>query len=199
MLKNEFLISELAEKADVTVRTIRYYLAEGLLPAPIIHGKYAYFTREHLDRLELIRRLKDIYLPLEDIKNILNNASGEDISKLLSYQDALRQTALSPKPEQQPKRPGKAALEYISKIKEPYPAKRESGQPELYKIEVSERHIGKETYSETTKRETWEHIQLAPGVELLVMATIDPDLRVQIKKLVQYAQQLFTKKSGGTK
>ena len=51
-------IQELAERARVTTRTIRYYTEQGLLPAPE-RGRPARYTEEHLQRLELIRRLKE--------------------------------------------------------------------------------------------------------------------------------------------
>ena len=71
MEEEKFLIHELAEKAGVTVRTIRYYTNEGLLPQPEASGKYAYYSAAHLNRLELIRRMKDAYLPLREIRQTL--------------------------------------------------------------------------------------------------------------------------------
>ena len=38
MTAEEYLIGELAKKADVSVRTIRYYISEGLLPSPQSRG-----------------------------------------------------------------------------------------------------------------------------------------------------------------
>ncbi|MEZ0163135.1 MerR family transcriptional regulator, partial [Streptomyces griseorubens] len=48
-------IDELAARAGVTVRTVRFYGTKGLLPPPVLGprrvGRYG---REHLARLELI-------------------------------------------------------------------------------------------------------------------------------------------------
>jgi DNA-binding transcriptional MerR regulator len=71
MTTEELLIHELAEKAGVSVRTIRYYIEEGLLPPPTYEGKYSFYSTAYLDRLELIRRLKDSYLPLREIREIM--------------------------------------------------------------------------------------------------------------------------------
>jgi DNA-binding transcriptional MerR regulator len=52
-----YTISQLAEAAGVTPRTIRYYTAEGLLPRPDARGQYALYSQDHLLRLQLIGRL----------------------------------------------------------------------------------------------------------------------------------------------
>src|SRR5690242_10862011 len=59
MLENEqtYTIEELAEQVGTPVRTIRFYIAEGLLSGPGTRGKAASYSGEHLLRLRLIRRL----------------------------------------------------------------------------------------------------------------------------------------------
>lgn len=67
----EFGLSELTEAAGVSVRTVRYYIAEGLLPPPVGGGARSAYTTGHLDRLRLINRLKAAYLPLKEIRRQL--------------------------------------------------------------------------------------------------------------------------------
>src|SRR5688500_20390261 len=76
-------IAELAEEADVTPRTIRYYVEQGLLPPPG-RGRNAEYTEEHLQLLELIGRLKRHYLPLEEIRAMLQRLNREEIEELLT-------------------------------------------------------------------------------------------------------------------
>ena len=76
-------IAELAEEAEVTTRTIRYYVEQGLLPPPG-RGRIAEYTEEHLQLLGLIGRLKRHYLPLEEIRDMLQRLSREEIEKLLA-------------------------------------------------------------------------------------------------------------------
>ncbi len=71
LFEKKFLINELAKRAKTTVRTIRYYTSEGLLPQPETDGKYAYYDENHLRRLELILRLKEAFLPLKEIRQIM--------------------------------------------------------------------------------------------------------------------------------
>lgn len=76
-----FSLEELTSLADVTVRTVRYYIAEGLLPPPVSAGRNASYTREHLDRLRLIARLKEEFLPLKEIRRRLQSMTEEEIAE----------------------------------------------------------------------------------------------------------------------
>jgi DNA-binding transcriptional MerR regulator len=78
-----YTISQLAERAGVTPRTIRYYTAEGLLPRPDARSQYALYGQEHLLRLRLIARLKDAYLPLGEIKAQIEHLDIDQIRDLL--------------------------------------------------------------------------------------------------------------------
>ncbi len=81
--EEQLLIGELAKRAGVTPRTIRYYTSEGLLPPPTTRGKYAYYSDEHLRRLRLIARLKEEYLPLSAIRGRLATMSAAEADRLL--------------------------------------------------------------------------------------------------------------------
>ena len=81
--EKRFLINELAKRARTTIRTIRYYTSEGLLPQPEMDGKYAFYDENHLQRLELILKLKNAYLPLREIRQImLSLTDGEVVQRL---------------------------------------------------------------------------------------------------------------------
>jgi len=79
-----YTIGDLADAAEVTPRTIRYYTAEGLLPPPDTRGRYALYGEDHLLRLRLIARLKEAYLPLSEIKARMERLSAEQVAKLLA-------------------------------------------------------------------------------------------------------------------
>lgn len=65
---------EVAERTGVTVRTIRYYQSEGLLPAPVRHGREVRYNDEHLARLELITRLQERGLRLNAIADVVRQS-----------------------------------------------------------------------------------------------------------------------------
>ena len=69
--RREYTISELAEEAGVSTRTIRYYVSEGLLPPPVGSGPTSRYTSDHREQLAIIDRLKAQYLPLREIRRRL--------------------------------------------------------------------------------------------------------------------------------
>lgn len=83
MLKENLLISDLARETGVSVRTIRYYIMEGLLPSPQVRGRYSVYDEGYLHRIKLIKILKDAYLPLSKIRELLSNLKPEEIKSTL--------------------------------------------------------------------------------------------------------------------
>ena len=70
----EYKVSELADKAGVTKRTIHYYISKGLLFPPEGSGVNSLYTDEHLERILLIKKLQAEYMPLNKIREyILDN------------------------------------------------------------------------------------------------------------------------------
>ncbi|MCQ3980774.1 MAG: hypothetical protein DPW09_45825 [Anaerolineae bacterium] len=82
--EKSYTISELAEVADVTIRTIRYYVGEGLLPAPESGGRAATYHQGHLARLNLIKLLKDEFLPLHEIGALMSGLDDQAVVELLA-------------------------------------------------------------------------------------------------------------------
>src|SRR5215216_5712279 len=79
-----YRIAELAQATGVTPRTIRFYVAEGLLPPPQGAGPAAVYGAGHRDRLELIGRLKDQYLPLKEIRRHLATLTDDEVRAWLA-------------------------------------------------------------------------------------------------------------------
>jgi DNA-binding transcriptional MerR regulator len=65
-------IDELAQKAGLTVDTIRYYAREGLLEPPQRAGRHKLYGPDHLDRLNRIRELQGRRFSLAAIRAILD-------------------------------------------------------------------------------------------------------------------------------
>jgi MerR family copper efflux transcriptional regulator len=66
-------IGDLAQRAEVTPRTVRYYESVGLLPPGERegHGQH-YYTEETLARLQKIDQLKHLGLSLDEIRDIID-------------------------------------------------------------------------------------------------------------------------------
>ena len=79
---DRYSLTELADLAGVTPRTVRYYLAQGLLPAVGQSGPGSKYGEGHLARLRLIRRLQAEHLPLAEIRRRLAGLGDADIEAL---------------------------------------------------------------------------------------------------------------------
>lgn len=69
-----FSMDELSSLAGLTPRTVRYYIAEGLLDRPAGEKRGAHYLQRHLEQLLLIRRWTDAGLSLERIRELLSGA-----------------------------------------------------------------------------------------------------------------------------
>lgn len=75
-------ISELSAVSGIPAHTIHFYGKEGLLPEPVKTGKtMAYYTEEHLERLQAIKKLREEKHSIGMIKQILDQKrTGDDTS-----------------------------------------------------------------------------------------------------------------------
>lgn len=81
-------MSELADQAKVSARTIRYYIQEGLLPSPGASGPGAHYDRSYLDRIRLIKRLQKAHLPLSEIRARIAPLDEREVRDLLNPEKA---------------------------------------------------------------------------------------------------------------
>jgi DNA-binding transcriptional MerR regulator len=67
-----FRIGDLAKQAGVKVVTIRYYEQVGLLPlCERTAGNYRVYAQAHLQRLNFVRRCRELGFSLEQIRDLL--------------------------------------------------------------------------------------------------------------------------------
>ncbi len=59
MARADMRIAELAERAGISVRNVRFYHQVGILPRPELRGRVGWYDEEHLARLRLVRRLQE--------------------------------------------------------------------------------------------------------------------------------------------
>lgn len=83
---------EFAKKANVTIRTIRYYDKQGILkPSKVNEAGYRLYTDEDFGRLQKILSLKYLGFSLEEIVAMTINDEVEDIAHSLDMQKELIQ------------------------------------------------------------------------------------------------------------
>jgi DNA-binding transcriptional MerR regulator len=170
-------IAELAQVTGLTPRTIRYYITEGLIPPPAGAGPYRTYSRDHLLRLQAIKRLKARYLPLGEIRRQLSASSPAELADLargsttkpaltaLEYLEAIRARQLPASPLPPP--PASLAPSIFAALGQP-PA---APAPPL-QLGYAESFAPSEPIEQTsrsapaTRESVWHRIVLAPGVEL---------------------------------
>jgi DNA-binding transcriptional MerR regulator len=71
-LNGRLSIGQLSKATGVKVVTIRYYEQIRLMPAPLrTDGNYRAYKREHLHRLQFIRRCRDLGFTLDQLRDLL--------------------------------------------------------------------------------------------------------------------------------
>lgn len=88
----EYKVSELAQKAGVTKRTIHYYISKGLLLPPKGNGVNSVYTDEHLDRLLLIKKLQEEYMPLNVIRDYIMEHPNEKVTEIKKTTRKIKET-----------------------------------------------------------------------------------------------------------
>ena len=76
-MKEHWRLGELADASGLPARTVRFYIARGLLDGPVKGGRGAAYTREHLARLDRIKSLQSDGRTLSEIARILSGHSQD--------------------------------------------------------------------------------------------------------------------------
>jgi DNA-binding transcriptional MerR regulator len=87
-LNGGYTVEEVAERTGTTIRTVRWYQSEGLLPSPRRAGRVALYTDEHVARLDAIRDLQAHGLTLTAIRRLLDRAPGHAATTALAFAKA---------------------------------------------------------------------------------------------------------------
>jgi DNA-binding transcriptional MerR regulator len=99
-------ISELAERADVPVATVRHYLRAGLLPEPVKTSRnMAYYPPEFVERIRLIKQLQEErFMPLRVIRDLLEREDAEPqrLQAMIELEDRILERALAGERERIP-------------------------------------------------------------------------------------------------
>ena len=205
---DRYSLPELADLAGVTPRTVRYYLAQGLLPAVGQSGPGSKYDTGHLLRLRLIRRLQGEHLPLAEIRRRLEGLGDADIRELAAAEG--------------PAAPPDSALDYLRTVLDGSravvrPQRSISAPPALmsapaattaavHRLEVAEpvpSHASAsasspiaaggsdDTAPTPVERSQWERIALTPDVELHIRRPLTRAQQKGIDRLVTIARELL--------
>jgi DNA-binding transcriptional MerR regulator len=192
-----YSITELADLASVTPRTVRYYLAQGLIPSPGATGPGVKYGDDVLDRLRLIRRLQREHLPLAEIRTRLAGLDGDSIAELAAEAPVAgfaRATAVEP---------ADSALAYVRRLLAPVRAPstsllkrveaREAPAPNLpLPSPTTPPHQPPVDATPTPlERSQWDRISLAADIELHVRRPLARSQSRKVDRLVTIARELL--------
>ena len=77
-----FVIEELSRRTGLTVRSLRSYQTQKLLPPPTVRGRTGYYGEPHVARFELIKDLQSQGLKLSSIAKMVAGQSGSEADLL---------------------------------------------------------------------------------------------------------------------
>ena len=158
-----FGLDELGKRSGLPPRTIRYYVSEGLVPAPVRKGPASYYREDHLNRLLLIRKYQAEGLPLDLIRRRLSRLGVRD-----AQEEALGGRPGGPAASGG----GNAALDYIRRLKGE--ARPGGGVPAL-----------------EPSWDRWVRTRLSPDVELSVREPLDGERRRRVARLIEEARKIL--------
>ncbi len=170
--RDPYSLQDLADLADVTPRTIRYYISQGLLPSPSQTGPGAHYTDRHLDRIRLIKLLQREHLPLAEIRTRLAKMDDRQVADLAQSTPTTR--------------PRGSAADYVRSILN------EQAHPT---IALSAQRLPaaapEPPPSSTPDRSQWDRITLTADVELHVRRPLTRHHNRLVDRLIATARQLF--------
>ena len=159
-------LTGLCEAAGVTTRTVRYYIQQGLLPAPALQGPATRYGRTFVDRLKLIRHLQREHIPLAEIRKRLEVLDDASVRRLVATP---------------PARKPSSAVDYVRAV-----LGAGTGQAPSRRRE--------EPATLAPHRAQWERITLAPDVELHVRRPLTREQNRRVEKLLAVARQTFAER-----
>jgi DNA-binding transcriptional MerR regulator len=162
-------LQELCTEAGVTPRTVRYYIQQGLLPAPESQGPSTRYGQGHLDRLRLIRDLQAEHQPLAVIRQRLESLGDDDVRRLVKSLSSQK-----PAPS--------SAVDYVRSVL--------GESPPRYAMRQAAPATSMPQPS-TPGRAQWERLALAPDVELHVRRPLTREINRRVEKLLALARQIF--------
>ena len=177
-----YSLQHLADVADVTPRTIRYYVSQGLLPSPSQLGPGARYSDRHLDRIRLIRLLQREHLPLAEIRARLAKMDDRQVAELAQAAPATH--------------PSGSAVDYVrSVLREPRAPMASMAAPPMASFRMLAADDPGQPASSTPDRSQWDRITLTPDVELHVRRPLTRHHNRLVDRLIATARQLFEEES----
>ena len=165
--EGNYKLEQLADRAGVSPRTVRYYVQRGLLPAPVFRGRDTAYSTEHLVRLRAIRRLQDQFLPLDAIQAELERRSMDEINALADGAEITIATHGAT---------GTGVLPSVHRGGHPY-------RPLVPMVPMTPQTMHPMRVPAYVTATGWTRIELAPGLEIHIADNADANTRIAADEL----------------
>jgi len=194
-------LTELAAASGVEARTIRSWVAQGLLPAPLNRGPAARYPAETLERILAICVMREtLGMPMGEIRKELLVASPGTIEAYAlkgKGMEHMRPAISAPD--------AAGALDYIGSLRAriaatpakaeptPSPAPTPAIRPPAHGFEALENRLGEGRRRPPRKAlaETWLHIPVTPDVSLSVRGPLEAEQQVRLERCADYIRDIL--------
>lgn len=197
-------LQDLAELTCIEPRTIRSYIERGLLPGPESRGRNAAYSRDHIDRLRVLVKIRDANrnLTLDQVRAVLQSLSPQQIGEIAAGR-ILIQAVMDTDAD---RRPG-TALEYLAAL-------RASTQFDAVTFERSEASTSRAKTNQTPAAELaealaslagatptgrgstgqrWIRFSITPDIEMSVRDSFSPEQTAHLQRVADLLRVLLTK------
>ncbi len=206
-MQSELTLAELADASGLQPRTIRSWVAQGLIPGPLSRGPAARYPADQLERILAIRTMKDrLGMSLTDIRHELLVATADQIQAWADQAEGIAPEAPASPAMESPVDPGEA-VDYFKALraKPAAGAVHEVGAARMARsapakrsvsgFEALERRLsdgGTRTPSERRGRaEEWIRIPVTPDVELSVRGRLDAEQRARLERCAELMRDIL--------
>lgn len=148
-------------------RTIRYYMAEGLVQTPEERqGTASVFGYINLLQLLTVKKLQAEHLPIRKIRELVAGKSEQELETLLG----IGSTAAKKSRDTEAKR-------YLESLLAPTPARAAAPVTE----------VAAPPPQQTDQSQSWQRVEIEPGLELHIRSDYSPPTSARTKSLLEKA------------
>ena len=181
---HKYSIKELEEKTGIKVRSIRFYIQEGLVPPPNGTGGGAWYDDTHLLHLQAVKVLHESQLKLSGIKEALAAMTADEVRALVADAESGKRSWDS-----------QSLQNWVTPAASQKPAPRDFsfaaiGTPQASQHESSPTTslLGRLTRQAPRTQETWLRLSPLDGVEVQVREDVDPKIKALVMQLLEQLQ-----------
>ncbi len=172
-----YSLKELAELTGIESRTIRSYIAKGLLQGPSTRGRNASYSESHLERLHEIQALKNRGMPLEEIRRSQLHARQRldpDTRELSSFMMARSIR------EDEPMELSKSLLDDS-----------DENAPLLRLLRILQSAVRTRAAHRRSRTELWTQVVVTPEIELHVRGELSERERELVRQVADHMRDIL--------